>query len=255
MTAVLALDDQCTGATPVDAMAVVIPARDEQATIAACLDAVLASAGTVAVPVTVIVVADRCTDGTVERARAVATSADHPGGAVTVLASGAGLVGAARDQGVRAVLRRTVETGGDPARLWIASTDADSRVPVDWLPVHLEIAASGADLVLGTVRPDPVDLPPELLRSWWRRHKMADGHPHVHGANLGVRGHRYETVGGFPHVATHEDVRLADAVRRSGGRVVATGRAPVLTSGRRVGRAPAGLSSYLRDLAGLDSAG
>lgn len=229
----------------IGAVAVVIPARDEEATIAACLNAVGIASGEIDVPVEVVVVADRCTDATAERAAA-------SGCAVTVLRSRAGRVGAARDQGVRAALRAIVDGGADPGRAWIACTDADSRVPSDWLAVHLEIADQGADLVLGTVRPDPADLPPDLLETWGRRHRLTDGHPHVHGANLGVRGDRYEKVGGFPHLATHEDVRLADAVRRSGGRVVATGRAPVLTSGRRVGRAPAGLSSYLRELADLD---
>ncbi|TKV58277.1 glycosyltransferase [Nakamurella flava] len=250
MTVVRPLGTPRGGCASVDAVAVVIPARDEEATITACLEAVMVSAAAVAVPVSVIVVADRCTDATAERAAAFTPVS--PGRSVTVVASRAGQVGAARDEGVRSALRCAVAGGAEPRRVWIACTDADSRVPSDWLAVHVEIADSGADLVLGTVRPDPADLPSALLESWWRRHLLTDGHPHVHGANLGVRGDRYETVGGFPHLPTHEDVRLADAVRRSGGRVVATGRAPVLTSGRRVGRAPAGLSSYLRELVDLD---
>lgn len=250
MTALLPVGGRREASEAIDAVAVVIPARDEEATIAACLNAVRIASGEIDVPVEVVVVADRCTDATAERAAAVSPA--RPGCAVTVLRSRAGRVGAARDQGVRAALRSATDRGTDPGRVWIACTDADSRVPADWLVVHLEIADQGADLVLGTVRPDPADLPPDLLETWGRRHRLTDGHPHVHGANLGVRGDRYEKVGGFPHLATHEDVRLADAVRRSGGRVVATGRAPVLTSGRRVGRAPAGLSSYLRELADLD---
>ena len=248
MTALLPIGGPREATATIAAVAVVIPARDEAATITACLDAVRTASRAVDVPVAVVVVADRCTDGTAELAAAATT----PGCAVTVLRSRAGRVGAARDQGVRAALRDAVDLGLEPSRVWIACTDADSRVPADWLAAQLEIAAAGVDLVLGTVRPDPVDLPPDLLDSWRRHHLLVDGHSHVHGANLGVRGDRYERVGGFPDLATHEDVRLTDAVRASGGRVVATGRAPVLTSGRRVGRAPAGLSSYLRELADLD---
>lgn len=239
---------------PIDRVAVVIPARDEQDGIARCVDAVLFAAAAVRPPVAVVVVADRCTDATAERARAAAR--DHPTAAtrtwtVDVIDGRAGRVGATRDLGVRSVIEARTG-GGGPGRYWIACTDADSQVPADWLAVHLELADGGADLVLGTVRPDPADVPAPVLARWRLRHTLLDGHPHVHGANLGVRGDTYLTAGGFPHVACHEDALLADAVRRAGGHVVATGRAPVLTSGRQVGRAPAGLSSYLRELAELD---
>ena len=87
-----------------------------------------------------------------------------------------------------------------------------------------------------------------VLAAWRLRHRLADGHPHVHGANLGVRGDTYLAAGGFRNVAAHEDVLLRDAVRALGGIVVSTGSGPVLTSGRQRGRAPAGLAHYLREL-------
>jgi hypothetical protein len=132
--------------------------------------------------------------------------------------------------------------------VWISNTDADSAVPADWLSAQLLHARSGVELLLGTVRPDPQELAAGLLAAWRLRHLIADGHPHVHGANLGVRGDTYLAAGGFPDVATQEDVLLSAAVRRSGGRVLSTGSSPVLTSGRTIGRAPGGMASYLREL-------
>lgn len=234
-------------AVTVAAIGVVIPARNEETTVVACLIAVAAAAAAVDIPVGVVVVADRCTDRTVARARAAAGSS---GLDVTIVEGAAGRVGAARRAGVRRLLDRAGFVHLDPRRVWVANTDADSRVPPDWLTVHRQIADAGADLVLGTVRPDPGQVPAPVLREWRRRHVLVDGHPHVHGANLGVRADIYQAAGGFPDLAVHEDAELADAVRGLGGRVVATGAGPVLTSGRRVGRAPAGLSSYLRELCG-----
>ena len=133
--------------------------------------------------------------------------------------------------------------------MWIACTDADSAVPADWLQTQLLHARSGVELLLGTVRPDPQELAAGVLAAWRLRHLIADGHPHVHGANLGVRADTYLAAGGFPDVASHEDVLLSRAVRAAGGRVLSTGASPVLTSGRSNGRAPEGMAHYLRELA------
>jgi len=86
------------------------------------------------------------------------------------------------------------------------------------------------------------------LDSWYPRRVVTDGHPHVHGANLGLRGDTYLAPGGFADVATHEDVLLSRAVRVVSGRLVSTGDSPVITSGRTDGRSPGGLADYLREL-------
>ena len=169
-----------------------------------------------------MVVLDRCTDRTAE----VAASAGVP-----AIQSRHGRVGAARRLGVAALL-----DGRDVSTWWIACTDADSLVPRHWLTSQLDLAANGADLVLGTVL--PIGLDGRLERAWRARHDLSDGHGHVFGANLGVRADRYLEVGGFPDVATGEDVALAEAVRSAGGSVRASGGHPVLTSGRQRGRAP-----------------
>ena len=129
-------------------------------------------------------------------------------------------------------------------------TDADSAVPVEWLRLQLHHARSGVELALGTVAPDPQELAAGILAAWRLRHLVIDGHPHVHGANLGIRADTYRAAGGFQDVAAHEDVLLGIAVRATGARVISTAAGPVLTSGRTQGRAPLGMATYLRELEG-----
>ena len=233
----------------IDVMGIVVPARNEEQRLPRCLSALEAAiagmrAGDEFAPrVRVVVVVDGSTDGTARVAQG------WPG--VEVVHSDAGRVGAARRAGVEHLLR--AEAGSRTlGRVWVANTDADSAVPSDWLSAQLQHARSGVELLLGTVRPDPQELAAGLLAAWRLRHLIADGHPHVHGANFGVRGDIYLAAGGFPDVATHEDVLLSAAVRRSGGLVLSTGSHPVLTSGRTTGRAPGGMASYLRGLAEVE---
>ncbi|WP_111767871.1 glycosyltransferase [Nakamurella deserti] len=225
--------------TAIDRIAVVIPARNEERRLGRALTAVRGAARTLAesaptVVTDVVVVLDRCTDGTADVLQRFPE--------VRAVTSTAGMVGAARHRGVGAAL-------GDPAvltaRTWIATTDADSVVPVDWLGRHLAIARDGADLLLGTVVPDPAELDERALAAWTARHPQVDGHPYVHGANLGVRADTYVRAGGFPEVREHEDVLLAAAVRALGGVVVSPAGGPVRTSARTVGRTPGGFAEYL----------
>ena len=124
----------------------------------------------------------------------------------------------------------------------------------DRVALVAQTVAAGRDeaLVLGTVdvRQGP------LRQAWLRGYRHEEGHAHVHGANLGLPWSLYEAVGGFPPVAEHEDVGLAEAVRalageRDGGdgrrvRVIATDTTRVLTSSRLEGRTPGGFSGYLK---------
>ena len=222
-------------------IAVVVPARDEQERLPRCLAGLDSARHHLQVcqvdppVVRVVVVLDRCRDGTGQIA------ANWPG--VEVLACAAGRVGAARAAGIAMVLQ-----GTDPATVWIACTDADSLVPVNWLVTQLRAAESGAHVLLGTVRPDPAELPGPVLRRWVAAHDLTDGHRHIHGANLGIRGDVYIRVGGFPAVAAHEDALLVERVRAAGGRIVGTAASPVLTSARVIGRAPTGMATYLQQL-------
>ena len=232
---------------------VVVPAANEQVHIGDCLAALvvaraaLLSAGGPASmdrrEVRIIVVLDSCVDGT-------AAIVDQHAGVEAVRCSG-GRVGCARAFGVRQLL----DTCPTPAsQLWLANTDADSQVPADWLTGMLSYAEAGTHLVLGTVSPDD-HLGAGERRAWLSRHRLRAGHPHVHGANFGIRADTYLALGGWPELSSGEDVALASRATAAGGlHIVRTAAIPVTTSSRLVGRAPDGFASYLRGLA-ADAAG
>jgi hypothetical protein len=104
--------------------------------------------------------------------------------------SDARIVGRARQLGAEHALRTTP----DPDALLIASTDADSVVPNNWLLVLLDRSVD-ADLVLGAVVPNR-GLSPSVARAWTANHVLVDGHPHVHAANPAIRADMYRVVGG-----------------------------------------------------------
>ncbi|MBB2900523.1 glycosyltransferase involved in cell wall biosynthesis [Kineococcus radiotolerans] len=218
---------------------VVVPARDEAATIGRCVASVLAAAAECPVPVDLVVVADACRDDTAALAAAAGAR---------VVTSRAGSAGAARARGVEAALAAV--PAGEAATTWIACTDGDSTVAPGWLAHHLRCADAGVDLLLGTVR---LAGPPERHRRWREDYERAtwtggtsSGHGHVHGANLGVRASVYLAAGGFPSAPAHEDRALAERVRAlRGARVLSSTEQPVLTSDRLIGRAPEGVA---RDL-------
>jgi len=233
----------------VETIGIVVPACNEEVRLPRCLAALTAAADLLfgvdnAPRIRLIVVVDRSTDGT------LAIAERWPGAEVVV--SAAGRVGAARAAGVARLLTTEARRGTPARQVWIACTDADSAVPTDWLLEQVRHARAGVELLLGTVRPDPDELAAGLLAAWRLRHQIADGHPYVHGANLGIRGDTYCAAGGFADVAAHEDTLLSHAVRQSGAAVLSTGSAPVLTSGRITGRAPDGLAHYLRELSELE---
>jgi GT2 family glycosyltransferase len=219
---------------------VIIPAANEEHQIGRCLSAVAAARRhlhrtSAAIAVRTLVVLDGCQD----RTAAIAASC----GAQTVTIT-AGNVGMARAAGASAALAG----GGPPSELWLASSDADSRVPATWLTAMMTEARLGAHLVLGTVTPDRC-LEPRARAEWLSRHYLRDGHPHVHGANLGIRGDSYLSLGGWPQLATGEDTELARRAARAGHlRICRTGSIPVVTSVRPDGRAPRGFSSYLHQI-------
>jgi glycosyltransferase involved in cell wall biosynthesis len=221
----------------VDMVGVVVPAHNEESGIDRCLDAVHGACERCPVPTLTVVVLDSCTDSTAARV------AGHP--RVQVVALDATSVGATRRAGVDWVLSHTVAV---PERTWLAHTDADSEPPPGWLSYMVNAAQGGADMILGTVVPDVDDS--RLLRAWEALHPDETGHRSVHGANFGIRASVYLAAGGFPSVDTGEDVALAHrAATLARGTIVRTPAIPVLTSGRRVGRAPGGFASYLDRLA------
>lgn len=231
-----------TGRRALPGLAVVIPARNEQDRLPRCLSAVSDAAALLhrrmpdAPQTRIVVVLDSCTD----RSRSIV---DQWSG-VEVLTRHFGNVGAARAAGVEFLLAAPPEAR--PA--WIACTDADSAVPAEWLVQQMSHARADTDLLLGVVRPDAEELQPSSMNRWMSQYHLKDGHPHVHGANMGVRADMYRRAGGFPPLTEHEDVVLAQRITSLGGRVVSTAGHPVLTSARVDGRTPGGMAAYLKSM-------
>lgn len=221
----------------VDEVCVVIPAHNEQDLLQDCLDSLSVShhkLGSLHPQVTcrVIVALDDCDDRSadiVTRSGATAVPVHHQN------------VGAARRDGVRTALS---QSDAPLHQIWLASTDAD------WLAGFLDAATRGYQVVAGMVRPSGT-LTPQEQRSWNEHHQYVEGHPHVHGANLGIRADIYTRLGGWSALHTGEDVELVRrAAQLPGVPILRTARQPVATSFRRVGRAPSGFADYLSSLAG-----
>lgn len=228
-------------ARPTARIDVVVPAHDEHELIGACLDALRVARDRLlsaepGVEVGVVVVLDASTDGTAE---VVAAS----GLATTVVEIAEQNVGAARRAGAEAAVASPTSVPDE--RRWLATTDADSRVDPSWLAVHLDALTSGVDVLLGTVRPDFDDLDEDGRRRWLETHPPGHLPGNVHGANLGIRLDAYRRIGGFAALAEHEDVDLVARARLADLDVRATLAAPVITSGRRIGRTPGGYAAFL----------
>lgn len=229
----------------VDRVAVVVPAHNEVELLPACLRALRAAAHHSPVPVEIIVVADDCSDGT---EHLTAPEHLHLSLHQRTLSVEFRNVGTARAAGVMAALAQA-----GPGGLWLLTTDADTRVPANWIRRHLAHAARGVDLVAGTVIPaDWAGWPPTLAKRYQRRYDRiagTAGHDHVHGANLGVGAGAYLAAGGFPAAETGEDVALVAAARAARLTVEFALDVAVLTSTRATARAPQGFSHHLRLLA------
>ena len=211
-------------------IAAIVPAHNEETHIGDCLVALtLASRSNLLCgePVRLIVVADACADQTSAIARRAGA---------TVVEVNARNVGVARAAGAEHAL-------AEGAR-WLAFTDADTLVGCDWFAAQLELRC---DVVCGTVAVnDWGDYGERMQRHYQRTYTDADGHRHIHGANLGVSATAYRRVGGFRALASSEDVALVEALR-SGGATIAWSAAPrVVTSSRKTFRAPDGFGATLQ---------
>ncbi|WP_172582737.1 glycosyltransferase [Subtercola boreus] len=230
----------------VDSIAIVIPARNEEELIGRCLgsiDAAVARARATltddAPHIVTVVVVDSSHDGT------EAIAAGFTG--VSVLTIDAQNVGEARRAGIDLALTTVCMLGHrDTSRVWIANTDADSAVPEHWLLTQLDLAEQGADVMVGTVRPDFADLTPAQTAAWLALNPAGEPGGHIHGANLGLRANLYQRVGRFAALTEHEDVDLLARLEAQDARIVSTTTAEVLTSGRQAGRTPGGFAGYLR---------
>ena len=204
-------------------LTVVVPARDEEATIEQCLRSLLASTG---VRVQIIAVDDRSTDRTGEQMDAIAASvraADcaHQFDVIHITELPAGWLGkphALATGAVRAVAPWILFTDGDvifgPRALELAIREAiELRADHLILAPTIVFHSAGERAVLGAM---------QAMASWMvRLWKVADPHAKDSfgaGAFNMIRREAYDAVGGFEKLRLEilEDVFLGMRVKRAG---------------------------------------
>ena len=208
-------------------IAVIISARNDEAHLGTCLRSVREASRRRRLggeAVLRLVVLDTCTDGSAAIAR--------DGGAHTLRLQ-TGNIGAARAQGAQWAVDRGAR--------WLAFTDAESVVAPDWLSIQLSL---GTDVVCGTVGVRDWGQDGERMRRHYAAHYTdADGHQHIHGANLGVSADAYRRAGGFHPMAISDDVALVRALQASGATIAWSAAPRVSTSAQRLFSAPVGFGA------------
>jgi glycosyltransferase involved in cell wall biosynthesis len=211
-------------------LAVIVPAHNEERELEACLQSVRRALRWPALQgeATLCVVAlDDCSDASAAIVRRAGCAS------VTLSLRN---VGAARAAGAALALAAGAR--------WLAFTDADSQVAPSWLQAQLALAS---DAVCGTVAvADWGDYGETMHLHHQATYTDADGHHHIHGANLGVSAAAYCLAGGFQPLASSEDVALVRALQASGARIAWSAAPRVVTSARRNFRAPGGFGATLQ---------
>lgn len=237
------MSGRSAGSSRPRAVGIVIPARDEADSIVDCLDSVVRALD--AAPAVesswIVVAADCCSDRTARLARL------RLAGRGTIVECSVASPGTARRLGTAQVLAHFAKRR--PSEVWIANTDADSCVSVDWISHHLQLATRGFCGVAGIVRVTSIEGHDATAVSEFHAGYATDAdgtHPHVHGANLGIRADAYADAGGWSDLTVAEDHCLWSRVRARGWPTIASVGSVVSTSGRLHGRASGGFADTLR---------
>ena len=231
---------------------VVVPARDEEALVGPCLEALAAQTSIEPDEYEVLLVLDRCADGTGERAAGVAAANPHLR-LRTLEGPGMGS-GRARRAGMEAACERLLRVGR-PDGL-IASTDADTVVDPDWLAVQLGAVAAGARAIGGRITLAEDGALPRHVRDWHAEYSRARyrkllsdpdrsgraEHWQFSGASLAITAEAYREVGGLKPLSSLEDEYLEDVLRTRGIPIERLLAVRATTSPRLRGRAERGLS-------------
>ena len=225
------------GTSGLGGAAVVVPAHNEAGFLGGCLRSVLTATTCLPFPTQIVTVLDNCDDDSAELASLF-------GSDVHFVEINAGNVGAARAVGfsyAKSIGRV------DDSHMWYATTDADSRVGLDWL---LRQIAAAADMVLGVVHVPVWRHHPPAVAARYLANYRSEGpdHDHIHGANLGFRADAYWRVGGFAALESGEDVDLVRRFEHSGYVVHRDAGLSVATSDRPTARAPKGFGHHLSQL-------
>jgi GT2 family glycosyltransferase len=236
---------------------IVVPARDEEALIASCLEALAMQERVSHHEYEVLLILDRCTDETEERAREVGGA--HPSLKVHFLDGPGEGSGPARRVGMDAACARLLQVCR-PDGL-IACTDADTVVASDWLAAQLRAVSEGARAIGGRIELADDGSLPEHVR---RRHAEEGRRRHEHllcdptgeaqhwqfsGASMTLTAAVYAQVGGLEPLTALEDEHLEKVLRHHDVPIHRLLSVRVTTSPRLVGRATRGLSNDLARMA------
>ena len=241
---------------------VAIPVCNERRHILACLQALADQRDLAAGSLGVLLFFNNCTDGT---ERLIADAAFPLPLRVLVVDSPEASAGWARRHAMEAAASWLDENRIVDGVL--LTTDADSRVPSDWIARNLAALDNGADAVAGRLALDAEDdaqLPHALhargaLESRYEALLVeitalldpTPGNPWPHhwcrsGASLATRLPTYRTIGGMPDIATGEDRAFVEAVLAHDLVVRHDPDIVVVTSGRLEGRAKGGVADTIR---------
>jgi glycosyltransferase involved in cell wall biosynthesis len=229
---------------------VVIPARDEEQRIEACLEALAAQVEIEPAAYEVVVVLDACSDGT-ERLVEAARRHWPELRLLTMVGPGRG-AGPARATGMDIGCARLESVGRLEGLL--ATTDADSVVAPDWIARQLEAIDAGAEAIGGEILLDVGEaerLSGEVVRrrdtELGERTALAQArgpaeHAHFAGASIGLTPRAYRQAGGMGWLAALEDQELEDRLAAAGVAIHRLRPVRVVTSARTDGRAERGLA-------------
>jgi len=248
-------------ATPTAIIA--IPVRNEVERIEACLQAIDAQVGLAPGSLGLVLFLNNCTDGTDALVARLAPALSIPVRVASEEFSGAH-AGWAR----RKAMDLAAAWLGDAGNMGIIlSTDADSRVPPNWVVRNRAAIEAGADAVAGRVELDAAEaalLPPSLPARGhlediydaliteaearidpdpndpWPCHRTAIG------ATLAVTRTAYRAVGGMPEIPLGEDGAFIARLIEHGLRVRHATDVCVTISARLTGRAPGGVADTIR---------
>lgn len=241
-----------------------IPVRDEAERIGACLEALGAQAGIAPGSSAVVLLVNNSSDGTIEVVRELAPRLAVPLRMVERNSPDAN-AGWARRGAMDAAADWLEEAGSTDGV--ILTTDADSRVPPNWIALNLAAIAAGADGVAGQIALDEADearLPASLrarglleetyerlltelsARIDPERHDPWPTHWSQSGASLAVTLAAYRRVDGMPAIALGDDRAFVSRLRAANLVVRHKPEIVVATSGRLEGRAKGGVADTMR---------
>ena len=256
--------------TPPLRAVVAIPARNEEALITPCLRSILRQRDRSGSPPAsftfgIVLLFNNCTDRSADAARACLAGRGMPFMICDVqLSPERANAGSARRLAMD-IAALWLERSGAPDGL-LLTTDADSRVPDDWVARNLGALKNGTSAVAGRVRWDrrPDAATPASL---FRRISLEDAYearlaelsarldPRAHdpwpnhrtasGASYAVTLDAYRAIGGLPDIPCGEDRALARALDQRDLLIRHAPDITVVTSTRLQGRARGGAADTL----------